>query len=507
MVHLIQEYLTNSVKNYPDEIAVSCREDSITYRELDEQTNMIAHEFKTLEITRGQFVPIFIHKSINSLLAIFAILKSDCAYVPIDTESPADRICQILEATNADTVVVDNETASLFESLFADAAVPVNVLNIDEIHGARTDALEYENLSIDVAYALFTSGSTGAPKGVMISHQMIVDYIDWCVDTYGIKQQDRVANHAPLYFDNSTFDIYVALSTGAQLHLVHDELNQIMPKLITWLQDRKITVFFCVPSVLSILKRTKRVTRDRLGSLRHVIAAGEVLPPEVVSFWMEQLPEAQFTNMYGPTEITVDCTFHVLNAVPGEEGVPIGKSRRNMEVFVRVADGSLTNAPGAEGEIAVRGKSVSYGYLNNPEKTAGSFVQNPDHDLYHDPIYLTGDYGRFAEDAVLFYLGRIDQQIKYMGNRIELGEIEAAIRKIDGVVDTAVVFHDDPNLDDKFIGALVVAEEVSVEEIGAFLQNHLPVYMVPKKINTVADLPRTANGKTDRKRALSILVG
>ena len=506
MTQLVQDYFRRSAKRTPDRIAVRDRDSSVTYGELDRQTNATANALRKIGVVRGEFVPIFIEKSTDAIRSILAVLKCDCAYVPLDTTSPRERIVDILRASNARFVLINSESLPAFEVIAQ--GLNITAVDIGTLPKGDVATVECENLSIDIAYVLFTSGSTGTPKGVMISHQMIVDYIDWCLDLYGVTGEDRVANHAPLYFDNSTFDIYTAFAAGAELHLVHSELNAVMQKLASWLEERRITVFFCVPSVLNILLRSGRVTFGRYKELRHVVAAGEVLQPLVLREWMLALPHAKFTNMYGPTEITVDCTFHVVSEVPdaGAPTVPIGRARRNMEVFVRLSDGSLSNETGAEGEIAVRGASVAYGYLNNPEKTAAAFIQNPRHSLFHDPIYLTGDLARIGDDGSFIFLGRKDQQIKYMGNRIELGEIETALGRAEGVTDCVVVFNDSPDITAKCIGALVCVRAPATEaSLYSELGRLLPIYMRPKRIVLAEAIPRTPNGKADRLAAFKLL--
>lgn len=508
MIYLIQQYVADAAKRSPDKLAVSCRDECITYGELDRGTNALARTLTLQGAERGAFIPIFITKSVNAIRAILAVLKSDCAYVPVDTGSPAERLATVLDATRAPFVLVDNESLASFEALMQPALRGIRVINIDNSNTESSEPLDCRNISIDVAYVLFTSGSTGVPKGVMISHQMIIDYIEWCVETYVLTDRDVVANHAPLYFDNSTFDLYTAFKSGAELHLVHDELNVVMHKLVGWLESRKITTFFCVPSVMTILLRSRRIVPGRFPHLRHVIAAGEVLPPETLRGWMSALPHVQYTNMYGPTEITVDCTFHVVTELPRSEesSIPIGLPRRNMEVFVRSDDGTLSIAPGSEGEIVVRGKAVSYGYLNNAEKTRAAFIQNPRHDLYRDPIYLTGDLARIDTHGRFLYLGRKDHQIKYMGNRIELGEVEVALRRVEGVIEGVVVFNDAPSIADKCIAALVVLEDgLSTRDVAERLAENLPNYMVPRRIVAAKEMPRTPNGKSDRHAAFELI--
>ncbi len=504
-VFLVQNYLERSAQSYPTDTAITCRGESISYQQLDSETNSYAKAFLRSGIGPRSFIPIFMSKGINSLIAMFSALKADCAYVPLDVSSPEARIKEIIVATGASHVLVDDNSFDDFKRIGCD--LPVEVLNLSELDASDTGAVEYKNISTDIAYALFTSGSTGTPKGVMISHGMIIDYIAWCVDTFSIQKEDRVANHAPLYFDNSTFDIYTAMSSGAELHLVHDELNQIITALIPWLQKNRISVFFCVPSVLSLLLRSRRIKSGTFPDLRHIIAAGEVLPPDVVREFMLAVPKAQFTNMYGPTEITVDCTYHVIADIPGPEteAIPIGKARRNMQVFVRDEDGILRTEPGAVGEIAVRGASVSYGYLNSPEKTERAFIQNPSHELFSDPIYLTGDVGKINEEGDFLYIGRKDHQIKYMGNRIELGEIESALRRLPTVEEVAVVFRDAPTLEDKAIcAAVVLARGAEMTLVQKEMQGKLPGYMYPRRWHDLSELPKTPNGKVDRQALMHL---
>lgn len=507
MIYLVQQYFSESAKRFPDSVAIACREERVTYRDLDLQTNALARHLRESGLSRGSFVPVFIDKGINAIKAILAILKADCAYVPLDTGSPAARLSGIFDDTKAGLVLVDHKSIAAFRERCPDES-RLTLLNVDEPIGAADTPLEYSNISIDVAYTLFTSGSTGKPKGVMISHQMIIDYIEWCVETYELGHEDVIANHAPLYFDNSTFDIYTAFKCGASLHLVHDELNLLLTRMIPWLRDRKITCFFCVPSVLTILLKSGKLVAGALPSLRHIIAAGEVLPPPVLREWMDLVPGAQFTNMYGPTEITVDCTFHVVAERPpeGQKVVPIGKPRTNMEVFVQLKDGRLCTDPGSEGELVVRGNSVSYGYLGDPERTRAAFFQNPRHNLFPDLLYRTGDIARIDDDGSFIFVGRRDDQIKYMGNRIELGEIESVIQGLDGVMEIAVVFNDSAVTEDKCIGALVrLGPDLTKESMLSSLKQLLPGYMVPRRVLAVEEVPKTSNGKIDRRAALGLV--
>lgn len=510
MITLVQQYFSESAARFPDKPGVCCEDDVLSFRQVEEFTNAFARALHHAGVRRGQFVPFFMKKSVHSILSILSILKADCAYVPIDGKSPAQRLQSILKATAASVVIVDNDSQALFEELVPAGERPV-LINISQFKPVDVAPIAAKNLSIDIAYVLFTSGSTGVPKGVMIPHKAIIDYIEWCVETYELTDQDVISNHAPLYFDNSTFDLYCAFKTGATLHLAHDELNALIPRLAQWISAREITTFFCVPSVLTMLLRSRRLKPDSFPKLRHLIAAGEVLPRDILAEWMEMYPHIQFTNMYGPTEITVDCSYHILREKPGKDllSIPIGKARNNMELFVRTEAGELSQAIGAQGELLVRGTSVAYGYLGDAERTQKAFIQNPLNRFFHDPLYCTGDLVRIDDNGDYLFLGRADDQIKYLGYRIELGEIEASLVGIEGVHEGVVVFNNSSNEAEREIGALVSLHDgLDATTLRQALEKRLPAYMVPTRVKvTNEDFPRTPNGKYDRKATLKIVFG
>ena len=502
MVQLAHQYFCRSAERFPDKVAVTCGSESTTYGELDRFSNAFARALKKHGVERGMYVPFFMAKSVRSMQAMLSILKADCAYVPLDLGSPRERLISILDSTDAELVIVDDASAPVLESL----GIDVPTLNISAFEPEDTAPLDYRNIDIDLAYVLFTSGSTGTPKGVMIPHRAIVDYIDWCVEAFAITENDNVSNHAPLYFDNSTFDIYTAFASGATLHLVPEEMNQGVPRLVKWLREHGITVFFCVPSVLTLMAMSRRVKADSFPRLREVIFAGEVVQVDTLAAWMELFPDKRFTNMYGPTEITVDCSFQRVLSAP-DTPVPIGIPRRNMELFVRGDDGTLSQAPGAEGELLVRGTSVAYGYLGDEDRTRDAFIQNPLHNAYPDRLYCTGDLVRINAAGEYMFVGRADSQIKYLGHRIELGEIQARLVAMDAVSEGVVAFHQGESIADQAIGALVsVAEGTKREDVRNWLIENLPAYMVPSTIKVWdEDFPRTPNGKYDHKAVAAIL--
>jgi len=509
MITTVYQYIEDSARRYPDKVAVEYNDfstkESITYKELNQFTCAYACFLQDVGVVKQEIVGFFMPKKISAIKAMFSILKSGSVYVPLDIYAPKGRLLSIIESSKIRYLIVNNDSVDLASSLFSQVD-NIKLLNIDDYRfDSSVDYLPHsEPVSVDLAYVLFTSGSTGTPKGVMIPHKAIDDYIQWSVETYKLRSEDNIANHAPLYFDNSTFDIYTAFRTGATLHLVPDSINQMIPSLIHWLEESKVSVFFCVPSVLAMLLQTGRVRDGILSDLKQLICAGEVLSPSVLRKWMLTLPHVQFVNMYGPTEITVDCTYHIFDSVPNEsvKHVPIGKARKNMELFILTEEGELSQQTGARGELLVRGISVSYGYIGNQEQTKSSFIQNPQNSLYPDLLYKTGDIVELSDMGIYYYIGRKDSQIKYLGHRIELGEIEAMVSNIHFIDETVAIFKQGQSQLEDILGVLVkFKQDIDLDEVWNELRNALPKYMLPNQLIVVKeDFPRTPNGKYDRKK-------
>lgn len=508
MITLLQQYFSESARRFPDKLAIRCDRDGISYADAEALTNGLARALAAAGVQRGSFVPFFMAKSVRSVLSILGALKADCAYVPIDIGSPAQRMLAILKATNAKVLLVDAESKARLESLLTPDERP-HLINLSDFTPADTSPLVYRNISIDVAYVLFTSGSTGIPKGVMVHHKAVIDYIECCVETYDLTERDVMANHSPFHFDVSMFDLYTAFKVGATVHLMYDELNAVIPLIAKWLSENEITTLFCVPSVLTLLLKSRRLKPGAFPKLRHVICAGEVLPPDVLRAWMLMYPHVQFANMYGPTEITVTCSYHIFKEPPpeGATTVPIGIPRPNMEMLVRLENGRLSQEPGARGELLVRGEAVAYGYLGDETKTRNAFIQNPENTRFYDRLYKTGDLVEIAPDGAFMFLGRIDDQIKHMGYRIELGEIEAAMVSLEQVVEGVAVYGKGIDDVDTQIGALLsLRAGADLTTIRDLLKERLPSYMVPTRIVLHADeFPRTSSGKYDRKVAARIV--
>ncbi|MBR3622891.1 MAG: AMP-binding protein, partial [Selenomonadaceae bacterium] len=347
--------------------------------------------------------------------------------------------------------------------------------------------------SMDVLYVLFTSGSTGIPKGVTIGQRSVMDYTEWVTDTFGVNEHTVLGNQAPFYFDNSVLHIYQMISVGATLHIIPRKLFKFPLRLLEYVRDNSVNMIFWVPSVLCTIANFEVLDACNVSCLKKVLFAGEVMPNKQLNVWRKTLSNTLFANLYGPTEITVDCAYYIVDReFVDSDPLPIGLPCRNSDIIVlNENDKQVTG--NEQGELCVRGSSLAYGYYNNPEKTKEVFTQNPLNDNYPEIIYRTGDMVHYNERGELMYDGRKDFQVKHMGHRIELGEIETAVSSVKGVESNCCVFDDEKDmLIVCYIGA---AEE---RELRLSLSSLLPEYMMPRRYCKLDNMPLNRNGKIDR---------
>ena len=357
--------------------------------------------------------------------------------------------------------------------------------------------LRYEITQIDTdpVYSIFTSGSTGTPKGVVVSHRGVIDYIDWAIDTFAIDNTSVIGNQAPFYFDNSTLDIYLMYATGATLNII-PEINFAFPaKLVDYLNEQKITFVFWVPFVLVNVANMDILSAKKPLYLRDVFFAGEVMPNKHLNYWRKHLPDCRYANLYGPTEITVDCTYYLVDReFLDDEPLPIGIPCRNSDVLILV-DRKRLAEKGEQGELCVRGTSLALGYYNNPEKTAEAFIQNPLNKHYPETIYCTGDIVYQNKYDEIMYVGRCDSQIKHNGYRIELGEIEVAILG-SNLVDNCCVLYN--NKEKQIVLYYQAKNELNVAALRKAIGEKIPKYMLPTIYVREELLQQNTSGKIDR---------
>lgn len=487
------EYLSNTVAAFPDKIAVHDEKEEITFSQLWQNALSITSALQNVVNSR-QPVGVYIPKGCKMVTSFAAINMAADFYVPLDTKSPAQRVASILSTLEAKMVITDVAHKAAL-SAFYDGEILVYEDCVTLTQKPKVLRYEKEQIDTDPIYSIFTSGSTGVPKGVVVSHRGVIDYIDWAIDTFHINNSAVIGNQAPFYFDNSTLDIYLMYATGATLNII-PEINFAFPaKLIDYLNDQKITFVFWVPFVLVNVANMDILASKKPEYLRDVFFAGEVMPNKHLNYWRKHLPNCRYANLYGPTEITVDCTYYLVDReFSDNEPLPIGIPCRNSDVLILV-DRKRLAKQGEQGELCVRGTSLALGYYNNPQKTADAFLQNPLNSHYPETIYCTGDVVYENERGEIMYVGRIDSQIKHNGYRIELGEIETAILG-SNLVDNCCVLYN--NKEKQIVLVYQAEQELNIAALRKAIGEKIPKYMLPTEYHREEVLKQNTSGKIDR---------
>jgi amino acid adenylation domain-containing protein len=446
-------------------------------------------------------------------------MRAGGCYVPFDPQAPPARLGLIAGDAGIRVLLTGAEKAGLWSSLVAEGAPLESVVAMNADEGVeapggtrlitagdlgRTDVVvPPRGKDSDLAYILYTSGSTGTPKGVMLTHRNCLAFVEWAVAQFAVSAEDRVSSHAPLHFDLSTFDLFGAAMAGAPVVLVPPETSLFPTAVRRFIELNEITVWYSVPSILSMLVARGGLAPGDLPRLRRILFAGEVFPTKYLRRLMELLPHVRFANLYGPTETNV-CTWYEVPTLPEEmsEAIPIGKAIAEVEVFAVAEDGSPV-APGEVGELYVHGPTVMKGYWADPERTAHVLLPDPREGIRPQPVYRTGDLVQETEDGNYRFLGRADTQIKSRGYRVELGDVEAALNAHPSVVECAVVAIPDELVTNRIKAYVAARDAISKAELISFCAARIPEYMIPELFEFPDVLPRTSTGKVDR-RALAV---
>ncbi|HWT26002.1 MAG TPA: amino acid adenylation domain-containing protein [Solirubrobacteraceae bacterium] len=520
MTERLDRLVAAAAASVPDRAAVVDGHRVLTYAELEERVGRLAGLLAGHGVVRGDRVALYLDKSAESLVGLYAALRAGAAYVPLDPDAPPARLAAVARDCEPKVLLTGAEKAGRWDEVAgaSPALAAVVVLNGDDdgelpeaaagvpvLRAATTSAPAGpppDGDPGDLAYLLYTSGSTGTPKGIALSHRNGFAFVDWAVAEFGVSGEDRLSSHAPLHFDLSTFDVFAAARAAATVVLVPPSASVFPVVLARFVAEQAISVWYSVPSVLTALTLRGGLQGGELPRLRTVLFAGEVFPTKYLRRLMELLPHAEFANLYGPTETNV-CTYHRVPPLPPgrDEPIPIGRAIAGVDAFI-VTDAGTLAAPGEPGELLIQGPTVMQGYWRDPERSAKALAPPPFPGAPSAPAYRTGDLVREREDGEILFLGRRDAQIKSRGYRIELGDIETALYAHPDVVECAVVPVPDDRVTNRIKAVVAARGPLRESALARFCAGRVPRYMVPDAFEFRDALPKTSTGKIDRQRLL-----
>ena len=520
MAYLLHQLLGESAARYPDKVAVVFKDQNLTYAQLDSETNRLANQLIKLGVVKGDRISIYLEKSLYSIISVYGILKAGAAYVPIDPMAPVKYINYIINRCGIKFLLSFREKIKNIEKAFPEGSPVENIIVMNGDSSQKQDGTHLINwdeakksassaapnvgcIEGDLAYILFTSGSTGNPKGVMISHRNSLTYVDSTHDFFEIKQNDVLSNHPPLHFDMSVFDIFCAAKAGATLVVVPEATSMFPTKIAEFISDSRITVWNSVPSVLSLLATHNQLENYDFSNLRVIQFAGEVFPMKYLRRLKQVIPHTKYYNVYGQTEAN-SSTYYLIEGLPENDTdpIPIGKTFPNFNVFAIDDDGNKINQPGEKGEFYVNAGSVAYGYWDDPERTKERFVNNPLKPYLEERVYRTGDLVTLDSDGNYVFVGRKDHMIKSRGYRIEIAQVETAILNHPQIKEAVVIPIPDELIGNRITAVLVPMAQngINKSEIVKHCSKQLPRYMIPEIIEFRDSLPKTSSGKTDRRK-------
>ena len=491
----ILEWLEYDAERFPQRYAFGDTQENITFSKLMDDAQTIGSYIAGKQEANLP-VAFFLEKSCIAIRGMLGAVYAGCFYSILDVRSPIPRLNKVLSVLESTLILTDRKN---LEAAGEFAGIAEIVCIEDILEGGRIDDVLLKSRrasaqDIDPIYVNFTSGSTGVPKGVTVSHRSVIEFIEYFTDIFKIGDADIIGNQAPFDFDVSVKDIYSGLHTGAKVQIIPRDYFSNPTALMDYLAEKEVTTCIWAVSAMCFVSIMNGFGYRVPHTVNKVLFSGEVLPVKHLNVWKKYLPDATYVNLYGPTEITCNCTYYILDReFEDTEVIPIGVPFPNEKVFLLNDSDELISSCDEVGEIIVSGTAVVEGYYNDPERTSAAFVQNPLQNKYTEIVYRTGDLGKYDKDGKLIYVSRKDFQIKHLGQRIELGEIEAVVTAMDGVERTAVLYDFEKH---KLI--LFYTGEADKKELMKKLRTDLPPYMMPNNVNKLDGMPLNKNGKIDR---------
>ena len=498
MYNNILDLLENSCRKFPDKEAFGDVEKDITFQNLV-QTAKVVGTLLADKIKIAEPVAFYMDKSVSAVCGMFGTVYAGGFYSFLDVKQPQARTESVLHILEPKVIFTDEENLAKISGYDTDAEIILleNVLEGD-IDEEKLTVVRKNFQDVNPLYVNFTSGSTGVPKGVVVSHRSVIEFISYFTEIFNIKSEDIIGNQAPFDFDVSVKDIYSGLMTGAKVQLIPKKYFSAPTLLMDYLADKEVTTLVLAVSAMCFVSVMKGFDYRLPEKIHTVMFSGEVLPIKHLKIWKSFLPNAKYVNLYGPTEITCNCTYYILDRdFEDTEVIPMGKAFPNEKVFLLDENDALVTKPNVQGEICVGGTALALGYYKEREKTDQVFVQNPLNKAYNEMIYRTGDLGKYNEDGDLVYVSRKDFQIKHMGHRIELGEIEAVTMAKEGVTRACCIYdHEKQRL------ILFYTGDREKMALMKELRQALPPFMIPNSLVPVEEMPLNKNGKIDRKKLM-----
>lgn len=505
---LIHGLLERAAADGPERTAVVDGDRRLSYGELESAANRLAHTLIDHGVRPGDRVGLLLEKSIEAVVAIYGVLKAGAGYVPLDNQAPAARLAYIV-ANAGMRCLITSEVSARDAQRLLEAGTDLDLVigaSLPNLESAGPTVLAWPGVSgdtgpppaagtgpDDIAYILYTSGSTGEPKGVTLSHRNALAFVEWAVQEVGVGAEDRLSSHAPFHFDLSVFDLFAASWAGAAVVLVSRSAAVFPVELTKFIEAEEITVWYSVPSALTLLVLHGELGQRSLPALRAIVFAGEVFPTKHLARLMELLPRPRYLNFFGPTETNVCTWYEVPAGAAPPDPLPIGWPIAGVTARIETQEGGEA-ADGEVGELLISGPTVMHGYWGDAERTDRVLSRSG-----NERLYRTGDLVRRESEGELIFVGRRDAQVKTRGYRVELGDIEAALHSLDVIVEAAVIAVPDENVTNRLRAYVAVSQPVSDPEIIQSLRERLPPYMIPDEIEFRSELPKLTTGKVDRR--------